>query len=485
MDTYTRQDTAVGLALTERSDDLPFGSSAQLFLGSALLWFVVTSLITLIHSVQLFYSDWPTGIALLQPERLRAVYLTSGIFLWLSMALIGGALYIVPRLFGTSLWSERLGVWNAWLWNLFGVLAIISLLAGQSQGRPLAELVWPLDAMFIALVLMVLINLGMTLRARAEPKLYVSVWYMTVALLSFPVAYAIGNVMWRPGNWWHRSGIMTGPDELLVRSYYSNWVLFLWLTPLATALASYLIPVLARAPLYSRTLAAVGVWLLTVLGAAGGQLPYLFSIASVPTWLKTVAAVAGIGLLASFLTVAVNLALTMRGSWARVYERPPLKLSAVGLYFYALIGFETAAQGIPGFTRYSTSTVWWDGYLQGAVLGAFSLWALAAITEVFPALSERRLYSRVAVEAHFWLVTGGFLVTLLSLQVAALVEGALGHVGISPDQIAHELGPYWIARSVGAAMVLSGAVLHAWNIFRGAALAAGERAYELYNHARG
>ena len=58
------------------------------------------------------------------------------ILAWLTMMYFGALFYMLPRLVGTrGMWSERLGVWCAWAWNLMFLLGVIGLLTGHSQGR--------------------------------------------------------------------------------------------------------------------------------------------------------------------------------------------------------------------------------------------------------------------------------------------------------------------------------------------------------------
>ena len=62
--------------------------------------------------------------------RLRPLHVNGMLFGWLLAADMGLTYYIVPRLCGVKLWSEKLGVATAALWNVIILGAVVSLMAG-------------------------------------------------------------------------------------------------------------------------------------------------------------------------------------------------------------------------------------------------------------------------------------------------------------------------------------------------------------------
>ena len=66
------------------------------------------------------------GISWLQFSRIRPSHVNGVILAWLSMMYFGALFYMLPRLVRTrGLWSERLGVWTAWAWNLMFLLGVV------------------------------------------------------------------------------------------------------------------------------------------------------------------------------------------------------------------------------------------------------------------------------------------------------------------------------------------------------------------------
>ena len=75
--------------------------------------------------------------------RLRPLHVNGMLFGWLLAADMGLSYYIVPRLCGVKLWSEKLGVATAALWNVIVLGAVVALMAGYNQGLEYAELPLP------------------------------------------------------------------------------------------------------------------------------------------------------------------------------------------------------------------------------------------------------------------------------------------------------------------------------------------------------
>jgi cbb3-type cytochrome oxidase subunit 1 len=182
------------------------------------------------------------------------------LFGWLSMAQVGAAFYMIPRLCGNRLWNESLGVWTGWLWNLTIVLGVVTLLGGYNQGREYAELVWPLDVAVLALLLLSGLNVFATVATRREKKLYVTTWYVMGAFIWMPILYFVGNAMWETGNFWHQSGAIGGINDATLNWFYGHGVLGMWFTPMGVALAYYFIPTLARTHAHSHALSMLGFW---------------------------------------------------------------------------------------------------------------------------------------------------------------------------------------------------------------------------------
>ena len=79
---------------------------------------------------------------------------------------------------------------------------MIGLLTGHSQGREYAEFIWPIDIALLVIWCANIVNILATVALRTIRPIYVSVWFFIASPIWLAVDYAIGNVIWRPGNVW-------------------------------------------------------------------------------------------------------------------------------------------------------------------------------------------------------------------------------------------------------------------------------------------
>ena len=125
--------------------------------------------------------------------RLRPLHVNGMLFGWLLAADMGLTYYIVPRLCGVKLWSEKLGVATAALWNVIILGAVVALLGGYNQGLEYAELPLPLDILVVVAWIMFGVNIFATIATRKYTQMYVSLWYIMGTILWTAFVYLTGN----------------------------------------------------------------------------------------------------------------------------------------------------------------------------------------------------------------------------------------------------------------------------------------------------
>jgi nitric oxide reductase large subunit len=111
---------------------------------SSIVWLTVVDLFGLVLATEFITPEAFGGISWLSFSRVRPSHVNGVILAWLTMMYFGALFYMLPRLVGTrGMWSERLGIFCAWAWNLMYLLGIIGLLTGHSQGREYGEFIGP------------------------------------------------------------------------------------------------------------------------------------------------------------------------------------------------------------------------------------------------------------------------------------------------------------------------------------------------------
>ena len=126
--------------------------------------------------------------------RLRPLHVNGMLFGWLLAADMGLTYYIVPRLCGVKLWSEKLGVATAALWNVIMLGAVVCAARRLQPGpgirrtaaaarRPGGDRVDHVRRQY----------LRAPSRTRKYQQMYVSLWYIMGTILWTAFVYLTGN----------------------------------------------------------------------------------------------------------------------------------------------------------------------------------------------------------------------------------------------------------------------------------------------------
>ncbi len=435
------------------------GSASLRFCYASIFWLIVPGVFGLILATFLYAPALADHLPLsikpyLSFGRLRPAHVNLAIFGWLSQAYYAGILFILPRLLRTELYSERLAHVNWWLWNLMVVATLITLPMGHTQGREYAEMIWPLDLLFILNIVLLAINIWGTVARRREPKIYVSVWnFMAATMVMVPI-YAVGNKIWDP------SGAYYGMNDNIVNYFYVHNLFNAWFTTAGIGLALYLLPKLTGKPLYSHRLGLWGLWSVWT-----GQHHQLYSPA--PDWLEYLTIVFSI--LAAVPTTAfmVNFFMTMRTRWHVAAQDVALRFFATGAIFWGLTCVQGISHSFRTFSMVVHFTNWVVGHSHLAFVASYSFWAFALIYLIVPTLTGRNIYSKKLMEWHYWLTTLGMLIFMISMWVAGLIQGQNWSSYMIPFlQTVISMKPYFGARLIGGAIAGIGIACFAWNIWR-------------------
>ena len=432
------------------------GSTAKRYFVTAAIWMVVAVLVGLLAAIQLVAPDLLGDIAWLHFGRLRPIHTNLVLLGWVPAGLVGGVIYIVPRVLGTTLWSERLGNLSMWAFNLLLILGTVTLAAGMTQGREYAELIRPLDFVVLAWLAMVIPNLLLSIRQRRENLLYVSVWYGCGAFIWTFVVYAFGNVVWDP------EGSLAGVTDSLWRWVYGHHTVGLWSTPLALAVAYWVIPRATGAPLWSHTLSLIGFWtILAIYTHTGGH--HLLQ-APVPTWIKVLAVVDSICMLIPVFTFLANVWLPLKQRWGRIHADVGAKFVFAGTVFYCLTCIQGPLQSLPSIQRVTHFTHWVVAHAHLAVFGFGGMISMGAIYYILPKVSGRRIWSPKIADLQYWIMLLGISGFFLVLTGAGLLQGHAWLNGEMVYRVLPELGVYMTLRGAIGLAVLAGALLQLLNV---------------------
>lgn len=432
-------------------------SAARFFLVGGAFWMAIGTIAGLGSAIHLVAPDFFHDIAWLQFGRIRAVHTNTMLFGFVTGMLIGAALYILPRVLNTKLYSEAMGNAAALLFNSAILLGDISLMAGHTQGREYAEYIFPVDILIVLSFVLLTVNMALTIRRREEPLLYVSSWYFVGAMLWTTVMYPFGNIIWRGG-----TGAMSGLDDAIFLWIYGHNIFGLLVTPLALGVAYYMIPRIVKAPLYSQMLSIIGFWTLLMFYAhIGGH--HLLQ-APIPSWLKTISVIDSFAMMLPVATVLVNLWYTARGRFGLLMGNPTGKLLLLGTIWYAVVCIQGPLQSLAWVQRITHFNNWVVGHSHIAVLGFTGFIALAGMYYVLPQVSGRRVYSDKLINVQYWLALIGLIGFFTTLTVAGLVQGHTWLMGGTVYRSVPMLKPWMVLRLAEGLLIISGAVIGFYNV---------------------
>ncbi|HAA05211.1 MAG TPA: cytochrome-c oxidase [Syntrophobacteraceae bacterium] len=380
------------------------------------------------------------------------------IFGFVGSALLGASHYLVYTLLRTPLFSERLGKLSVWVWNLSIIAGTVTLSLGHTQSREYAEWIWPVDVGIELALALMFVNLLLTARRRKENVLYVSNWYVFGGLVFTFFIYFFGNAMWEPS-----TGAITGMPDAILAWFYGHGVVGLFLTPLAVAVAYYVIPIVCRSPLYSHTLSLVGFWSILMIYTHIGTHHLLQTPA--PTWLKVLAISGSLAMIIPVMTVLVNLWLTMRGRLGYVHADVGGKFIAAGLVWYVLTCVQGPLQALPVIQRVTHLNNWVIAHAHMGVLGFAGTIGLGGIYFILPRITGRPIHSQRLADVQYWLVLLGMTGFFAVLTAAGLIQGSGWLNGETVYRILPQIHVYMVLRLAIGLLLVGGGVIGLYNIF--------------------
>lgn len=432
-------------------------ATAKAFIVSGALWLVVATLYGLLSAFVYAAPDAIRDVAWLQFGRSRTVHLNVVTLGFLTSTLLGVGLYILPVLLRTRLYSERLGIAAVWLWNATVAAGVVTLSLGYTQAREYAELIWPLDVAVVAVFALLLYNIVMTIARRRERVMYVSVWYITGAVLWTCCVYPLGNVMWHP-----TTGSLTGIVDAIWLWFYGHNIIGLLFTPLAVGAAYYVIPRVARAPLYSHTLSIVGFWTLALIYTHIGT--HHLMQAPVPLWLKVIAGIDSFAMLIPVSTVLVNLWLTARGRLGAFFATAAGKFVFAGTMWYLVVCLQGAFQSLEFVQRVTHFNNWVIGHAHVAVFGFAGFIAIGTVYHVLPRICGRELWSEGLANLHYWLALVGLGIMFASLTIAGLIQGQAWLNGEGVYRTITMITPYAMLRTLAGGIIVVASLVGLYNV---------------------
>jgi len=420
----------------------------------AVIWLVLASFAGLISSIKLHAPDWWVEPAWMTFGRIRPIHLNIVAYGWCSIAGIGVALWLVPRLLMTELVGARYALMGGALWSIGVFAGVIAIATGHSDGLEWLEFPWQVDILLVVGGAMVGMPLWLTLMKRRVKHLYVSVWYIAAALLWFPVLYLIANI----------PGLHFGVQQATMNWWFGHNVLGLWFTPIGLAAAYYFIPKVLGKPIHSYNLSLLGFWSLAFFySQVGGH--HLIG-GPVPSWLITISIVQSMMMLIPVFAVAVNQHMTVLGNFRALRYSPTLRFIVLGAMLYTAASVQGSLQALRSVNTLTHFTHYTVAHAHLGLYGFFSMVMFGAIYFIMPRVMDWEWPYPRLIALHFWLVLVGFAIYFISLSIGGWFQGLAMLDPARPFMQSVLLTvPYLEARSIGGALMTLGHLVFAGHFF--------------------
>ena len=385
--------------------------------------------------------------------RLRPVHTNAVFWGWASLAMMGLAYYVVPRVSNVPIASIKKGYYSLILINLSVIIGSICLMAGiNNGGGEYREYIWPVMALFGIGVIISLFNFIKTIARKTTKEIYVSNWYIVAAMMFLLV---IAIVAYWP-TW------QNGLGETIVQGYYMHQGVGMWFMLFTLGLMYYFLPQQLNKPIYSYSLGILAFWTQILFYTLIGTHHFIFS--AIPWWLQTVAIVGSVGMVIPVIAGTTNFLMTFKGSWHKLSSSYTLPFYLIGIIFY----FTGSLQGTAEAFRF-TNLVWHftdftvaHSHLTMYGIICFMLWGF--IYTLVPRLTGKEP-SQVLIGAHFWLAFIGLLFYTFPLMYGSTLKGLMWMEGKPFIDSVELMAPYWLWRAIGGTLMWLSHILFAYNFY--------------------
>ncbi len=420
----------------------------------AVVWLVLASVAGLISSIKMHEPDWWVQYGWITFGRIRPIHLNMVAYGWCSLAGIGVAIWLIPRLLKTELVGAKYALVGGALWTIGVFAGTVAIAMGYSDGLEWLEYPWQIDILLVVGGALVGVPLWLTLLNRKVKHLYVSVWYIGAGLLWFPILFLIAN--------W--PGLHFGVQQASMNWWFGHNVLGLWFTPIGLAASYYFIPKIIGKPIHSYNLSLLGFWSLAFFySQVGGH--HLIG-GPVPSWLITISIVQSMMMVIPVFAVAVNQHMTVLGNFRALAYSPTLRFIVLGAMMYTAASVQGSLEALRSVNTITHFTHYTVAHAHLGLYGFFSMVMFGSIYFIMPRVMNWEWPYPKLISLHFWLVLVGFAIYFIWLSIGGWLQGLAMLDEKTPfmESVALTL-PYLKARSIGGGLMTLGHLVFAAHFF--------------------
>ena len=439
------------------------------FLFATLIWGVVGMLVGLLIALQLANPFFNFNTPWLSFGRLRPLHTNAVIFAFAGNAFFCGAYYSTQRLLKTRMFSDGMSRFHFWGWQAIIVSAALTLPFGYTQAKEYAELEWPIDIAIAVVWLTFAFNFFGTIVRRRERHIYVAIWFYIASIVTVTILHVFNNLS-IPVDFLKSYSIYAGVQDAFMQWWYGHNAVAFFLTTPFLGLMYYFMPKAAEGPVYSYKLSILHFWSLVFMYIWAG--PHHLHYTALPEWASTTGMLFSVMLWAPSWGGMINGLLTLRGAWHKVAQDPILKFFVVAITAYGMSTFEGPMLSIKSVNALAHYTDWIIAHVHTGTLGWNGFLTFGMVYWLLPRLFQAKIYSKRAMELHFWIASVGIVLYVVAIYSAGVTQGLMWRAFDETGRLAYpdfvetvaKLMPMYWMRVIGGSFYLIGMFIFGWNI---------------------
>ena len=437
------------------------------------VWGIVGMLVGVIIASQLAWPALNFDLPWLTFSRLRPLHTNAVVFAFGGSALFATSYYIVQRTCHARLFAPALAAFTFWGWQLVIVLAAVTLPLGFSTAKEYAELEWPIDLLITVVWVAYAIVFFGTIVKRKVKHIYVANWFLGAFILTVAVLH-LGNSAALPVSLMGMKSYSAyaGVQDAMVQWWYGHNAVGFFLTAGFLGMMYYFMPKAANRPVYSYRLSVVHFWAIAFTYIWAG--PHHLHYTALPDWTQSLGMIMSLILLAPSWGGMINGIMTLSGAWEKLRTDPILKFLVVAISFYGMSTFEGPMMSIKTVNALSHYTDWTIGHVHSGALGWVAMISIGSMYFMIPRLfGKTQMYSPRLIELHFWISTLGVVLYIAAMWISGVMQGLMwratntdGTLTYSFIETVTAMHPFYVTRTVGGLVFLSGMFLMAYNVWK-------------------
>lgn len=420
-------------------------------------WFMIAIIGGFLFAGQFLQAYLLPGIEWLSPGRVRMVHTQGVAYGFIANCFLGALYWAVPRLTGQRVTHKYLGYFILYAWNLLTLISVIGILLGEAQAIEWGENpVW-IDPVVLFGLACVVVQFVPALWKTKEKHHYVSIWYFSGAMAWTGLVYFMGN--FGPQYW------AVGTGGAALTGLYIHDLVGLFVTPIGWGLMYYFVPILINKPIWSHKLSLLGFWGLAFFYPLQGVHHFLYS--PIPMYAQYGAVVTTIAIEIVVTTVVINFFATLRKRESFMVNSLPVRWFYTGMILYFITCLQCSFQVTLTFQRVIHFTDWVVGHSHLVMFGVFGFWIMGMIEYLWPKVTKaEKWYSDHLSHWSYWLMGIGLIIMFSVLTIAGLIQGYLWRDLAVFESSISALVPFWWARYFSGLMILIGAFITTYNMYK-------------------